>query len=374
MTLQISDWRLLKLTLDQVGPFQDAIQTFNFRGIASSEDPDPAPASLYMLLAKNGHGKTTVLESIHGLFGLMANPPIGRFADVAHKGQAQVDIRAEWTIDGKTQTTLLSIWTGSPFYLVDWTDDLESAQVQQWATLNLTQANGVISFGRGTNDLGRLLFEEIRAAQGSAPTELFGLSQELPTVILFPADRRLVAPSEHRVIERPKDWGYQPAQTFASDGPVWSESIDNLLIWLEWLDDGRLAELIAYLNAEIFAEDRKAIRPPRRAELKTFVATPTGEHALEQLSHGERALLQLYARTACHMTRNTILLVDEVDTHLHSKWMNRLLLALKQLLVKNAQLSVIFTTHNRELMKVFDHQAHETGIVKGGYLIEDELS
>jgi hypothetical protein len=37
-------------------------------------------------------------------------------------------------------------------------------------------------------------------------------------------------------------------------------------------------------------------------------------------------------------------------------------------------LSIIFTTHNREILKVFDHQTPEEGLVKGGFLIEEGLA
>ena len=36
-------------------------------------------------------------------------------------------------------------------------------------------------------------------------------------------------------------------------------------------------------------------------------------------------------------------------------------------------LSIVFTTHNRELIRVFDHNLEEEGLVKGGYMIEDEI-
>ena len=140
------------------------------------------------------------------------------------------------------------------------------------------------------------------------------------------------------------------------------------------MDDGRLHDLLEFVNARLFeGESSKAIRPPRRQELLTYVSTSTGDHPLADLSHGERALLQLYVRIACNMTSNTVVLIDEVDTHLHSKWMFRLFAGLKDLLREVPSLSIIFSTHNRELIRVFDHQREEEGLVKGGYLIKDEI-
>ena len=100
-----------------------------------------------------------------------------------------------------------------------------------------------------------------------------------------------------------------------------------------------------------------------------MVSTSTGDHPLIELSHGERALLQLYVRIACNMTSNTVVLIDEVEMHLHSRWMFRLFEGLKNLLCDVPALSIVFTTHNRELIRVFDHQLKEKGLVKGGYVI-----
>ncbi|WP_292044635.1 MULTISPECIES: AAA family ATPase [unclassified Brevundimonas] len=75
-----------------------------------------------------------------------------------------------------------------------------------------------------------------------------------------------------------------------------------------------------------------------------------------------------------HMTGNTIILIDEIETHLHTKYMNRMFQALKALVIGNRRLSIVFTTHNRELIQVFDHLRREPGITKGGDLIEDDKS
>ena len=73
------------------------------------------------------------------------------------------------------------------------------------------------------------------------------------------------------------------------------------------------------------------------------------------------------------MPYNAVVLIDEVEAHLHSKWMFRLFEGLKAMLREVPTLSILFTTHNRELIRVFDHQHREEGLVKGGYLIGDDI-
>lgn len=376
MDVQIADWKLLKLTVEGVGPFQNGRAEFNFIGAESDADDDPGPSNLYMLLAKNGYGKTTLLECIFGLFGLMSEPVVGRFALPASQGSAQIDIRATWTVGGRTQTVVLSLWTGSEMPMRVWSpDDLDAAQASNdWARLGLNSTvRGVLPTAE-TNELGAVLYQSIQNARGMVPGALFGQDQDMPSVLFFPADRSIVKPVDTRRVERPDRFSYQPANRFASDGPDWGTTIDNLLVWLDWLDDGRLAELLKFVNRRVFdGETNKAIRPPRRQELLTYVSTLSGEHPLFDLSHGERALLQFYVRIACSMTGNSVVLIDEVEMHLHSGWMLRFVEGIKDLLRETPSLSVIFTTHSRELIRLFDHHIPEKGLVKGGHIIKQEI-
>lgn len=373
--LTLTSLKLLRLTLDRIGPFQETEKVVDFLGPTGEADLK-APANLYMLLAKNGHGKTTILEAIHGLFGLLGSPVVGRFASRGFHGRVQADMRATWTLDGKTQTVLLSLWTGGPTPLRAWEGAAERedfAQASEWASLGL-EWNGVTTvFYDRTNPLGLAFYQAVQEQLDQAPTGLFGVSGEMPTVLLFPADRTLVAPEPHRAVERPEIWGYQPARRFSTDGPGWPSSIDNLLVWLDWLDDKRLDGLIDYVNENLFREQGKTLRKPEREELAAYISTANGAHGLPALSHGERALLQVYVRLAAHMTRNTIVLIDEVETHLHPVWMQRLFRALKALAAGNERLSIIFTTHSRELIRDFDHTIVEPKLTKGVYLIPDEV-
>lgn len=374
--LTISGLKPLRLTLDRVGPFQEQTRTIDFFGPTTEDGSERAPANLFMLLAKNAYGKTTILESIFGLFGLLGNPQTGRFTGTGFRGAAQLDLRATWTLDGKAASVLLSLWTGSIQPLVSWDDPVQLedfAAVNVWARLGIFWTPGGAGFYEQSDDLGAVFWRAVQQDIGQPPAGLFGAAGEMPTVLFFPADRSLVAPDPTRAVQRPASWGYQPAQCFCTDGPAWDASIDNLLVWLDWVNDTRLEGLLDYINPLVFQEREKRIRPPDRELLTTFISTHTGQHELQALSHGERALLQLFVRTAAHMTRNTLLLIDEVEIHLHSVWMNRMFQALKALAAGNERLTILFSTHNRELMKVFDHTRLEPRLVKGGHLIEDEL-
>ena len=376
--LAISDWRHISLTLDEIGPFRSGAETVSFMGDAPSLEgagQQPGPSNLYMLLARNGHGKTTILETIHGLFGLLGSPATGRFVDPTVDGRAQLDVRATWTVDGRTSTVLLSIWTGSPGPLVTWTGDrLENeAQASSWARLGLARGYGSVQPTDATDELGLLFYCAVVASAGKVPAATFGNGSDLPTILFFPADRMLVAPPSRRSVEPPNNWIYQPALSFGTDGISWNGSIENLLVWLAWIGEEQLEQALEFINQNMFDGD-KVLRPPTRRDLMTQVSTGTGDHPLSGLSHGERALLQLYLRTIAHMSRNTVLLIDEVELHLHTRWTHRMYRVLKSLLRSMPTLSIVFTTHDRELIKVFDHRTLEPGLVKGGVLLDEDMT
>jgi hypothetical protein len=223
----ILDWKLIRLTLDQIGPFQEAMQSFDFVEGAPPKDEKPRPANLYMLLAKNGAGKTTILESIHGLFGLLADPPVGRFTDLRNTGRVQADFRVRWRRDRREETVLLSMWLGSndPLLTPD-TVNLEGVTADtEWVRIALGRNVGGAFLMDGSSPAGIEIWRDIREQIGAAPTALMGASQGLPTVLFFPADRTVFPPCEASGVERPLSWGYQPAQIFSADGPEWRNSI-----------------------------------------------------------------------------------------------------------------------------------------------------
>jgi hypothetical protein len=379
----IVEWKLLRVTLDGLGPFRQGRQTFDIMG-ADTDDPksdSTDAASMYMILAANGFGKTTVLESIFGIYGLFNAEPRGKFADGTYNGKAQLDIRVSWVVDGLSQTVVLSLWTGSEEPLDPLSElDLEKlARTNKWVKLGLDSSGAITA---GTSELGIVLRQAVRQELNAPPTELFGLSQNMPSVLYFPADRRIVAPSRHEAVTRPADWGYQPAVYLGSDGPDWGSSIDNVLVWLEWLAtareadkrDRRVDDLLDFVNRLIFQESPdKRIERPHREELRSYVRTRHGMHTLSALSHGERAMLHILARTLTHMTSNTIVLIDEIEIHLHTKWLSRMFEALKGLLRSYPAVTMIFTTHNLDLIDLYRFETKEEGLVKGGYLIESDI-
>lgn len=61
----VQDFRPLFLTLEGVGPFQEKPYTVDFT------DAHDEPCNFFLLLSENGRGKTTLLELMTALMGLL---------------------------------------------------------------------------------------------------------------------------------------------------------------------------------------------------------------------------------------------------------------------------------------------------------------
>jgi AAA15 family ATPase/GTPase len=89
------------------------------------------------------------------------------------------------------------------------------------------------------------------------------------------------------------------------------------------------------------------------------------------MSSGEKSLLQIFLRLGIHMTGNTIVFIDEIETHLHTTWRFQLMFELMKMAQKHYPGFTLFvTTHTQEVMKAFAPQLTEKNLVKGAYILE----
>ncbi|RKZ39612.1 MAG: hypothetical protein DRR16_32750 [Candidatus Parabeggiatoa sp. nov. 3] len=115
---------------------------------------------------------------------------------------------------------------------------------------------------------------------------------------------------------------------------------------------------------------RVALKGIRRVPPEAIVVVnDTEQHRLDRLSSGEKNLVQLFLRINVHRTLNTLILIDELDVHLHSIWQHGILQLLKTLVREHPGITVIASTHSREILEAFPIDIPETGITKGGHLI-----
>ncbi|MDA3894673.1 MAG: AAA family ATPase [Desulfobacteraceae bacterium] len=368
----------LGLSLEGIGPFQEKPVRFDFT------DPNNDPCNFYLLISENGKGKTTVLEIMTVLMDMLNNkePEIFGHKDLdrLEGGRAQLDILFKVLKNGLKETVILSLIAGpSEGYILNtWTEKgIEGIGAMSWHPFGYRRnSTGRLErIGRKddlVNDLVSLIHQEIIYGKKSTGFEESILT--LPIVIYFSAYRDILPlKNSSRSITEPDAWQYKPVYRFTSEGDVWTRSLDNLLVWLSWLDDGRFEKAVEIINSRVFKRSQKFISKIRKSPPEAVIKNGDQEHTIDRLSSGEKSLIQLFLRIGTHMTQNTILLIDEMDVHLHLKWQHRLLNILKDMAKDNPGLTIISTTHSREVLTGFSFETEENGLRKGGHIIDANL-
>lgn len=80
--------------------------------------------------------------------------------------------------------------------------------------------------------------------------------------------------------------------------------------------------------------------------------------------------MQIFLRVGAHMTRNTILIIDEIDAHLHTQWRSRIALRLKDMLRLNKGLSIYLASHAMEIIDSLAIEVSEPELRKSAAILE----
>jgi energy-coupling factor transporter ATP-binding protein EcfA2 len=384
--LTIRRFQLVQLTLENIGPFRH-------RFILPLVNRDRSPCTFYLIGAQNGFGKTTLLKTIAGLMWLLGQSPGEGSDDVWKKwlprdildnsGSAQLDVLLTVEAGGRTETVLFSICAGGITPLIPGTlERCAEFGVDRWLPVSAWLNAGGHLEASYPDD--RQLVEDILAVireakdQGDLPKKLHDHHAPLPMALLFPAERRINRPpADMPAIHRPSRLAYDTAHCFLDDGSTWADSLEGLFAWFQWEGDERYQEAADLVNRLMFFQKKKRIGKMDRTRLTPIVQVPDGDdwidaHPLHELSHGERAMMQLLLRIAAHASGSTVVLIDEMEAHLHYRWKRQLMQVLKDWVNEAPDLTVIVTTHDHEMIGVFDLDRKEGDrLVKGGYLIDE---
>lgn len=382
----VDEFAPLFLTVDRVGPFQERMEEFDFT------DSNDDPCNIYLMVSKNGRGKTTVMEMLAAMMRMLGQKsestleltggfgfePFDREA-----GRAQWDVRLTLNQDGHRETVVLSLLAGTmgeETTLKLWGEsELKKYGASRWHRFGFVRNN----FGRysmvGRHDDWVMNFNAmIEAAMGARLAGFESDDLTYPTLIYFSAYRNIIPiHTQERAIVAPHDWNYRPVHVFDVEGRDWRDSLDNLLVWLKWLDDERFEKAVGTINERVFKvgdgrlSSGKKLKGVRKEPPEAIIEVEGKEHRLDRLSSGEKSLVQLYLRLGAHMTRNTILLVDEPEVHLHRNWQYETLYTFMKLAKDHfPNVCVVMASHSERMMKAFGHDIAEENLRKGAYIIE----
>lgn len=371
--LRSSAFSLVGLTLLDVGPLTGTTE------IAFRDDKGD-PTNIYLVMGPNGAGKTTILEAIYTAMSLLAakQQPAPILEGLGERGGLQLDALVHLDDGQRSSPRLLSIVAGRPGRLRVWSREELLAIGAEGSQIALEYGSSGHDGGAAVNQLrsdpeALAFLEGVIGSVGTSPLALFGGAISLPTLLYFPSDRGIRRPpASGRAIIKPTSYQYRPAHRFGLDGIDWGESLENLLVWFTWLDpELKLERSLRETVNDLVFKGGKHLRAVERQILEVPVETENGDrHRLDQLSSGERQLVQLVIRVAAHMTGSTIVLVDELEQHLHMVMRRRLVNMVKEWARTLEGISFILTSHQVDSMRMLAPRSPEAGLSKNGCLVK----
>lgn len=369
-----------------VGPFRDKPYQFDIT------NNDNLPCNFYMLVSKNGMGKTTAVRMIAELMKLLAvQKGLTAFGNEdldTGSGLAQLDVLVNYSDDiAPSQQIILSLVAGRNAHSTNIKyyspEELDRYSASEQALLAFERkpslhSGETVIMAQTTSAFAEQLLTDVAHNLNAAEEVFYEPNNNLPTALFFSAYRDIpkVESNAEKVIGKPFHWGYKPAHLFDPHSRSWQESIDNLLVWINWLSKDLLDKSLDIVRTKVFNGTDKYIEGVQKNSLTAIVRSGDNQHRLDQLSSGEKNLVHHYLRLGSLMTENTLLLVDEFDVHLHIRWQHKMLNHLRDFARENPGMTVIVSTHSSEMLKMFTASLNkdEPGLVKGGHLIDDDLN
>ncbi|MCI5130062.1 MAG: ATP-binding protein, partial [Candidatus Electrothrix sp. EH2] len=331
--LTIEFFQPLRLRIEGDGPFPSIPYEIDFT------DEQGEPCNIFMLMSENGMGKTTLLEIMAALMGQLGKKELRSYGV---EGLDNGELAVQWDIlvrlveNNKPSNIILSLLAGkfSGGSLTPWAkEELQryEAEAQERVGFKWERSVGLRSLS--ASETVQKIQAIFREWEGAAPDDFENNSLNLPTLLHFSAYRDIPKLTEQRRrISEPDYWGYKPVQTFSAHSTTWENSLDNVLVWMKWLDDGRLDKALDIINKRVFhkSPNLSFIKGVRKTPPEAIVVSKGQEHGLDRLSSGEKNLVQLFLRIGAHCTRNSIILIDEPEIHLHPNWQKRLMKQLRE--------------------------------------------
>lgn len=290
----------LSLTLENVRCFGPK-QTLNL----STKDGKPAPWTI--ILGLNGTGKTTLLQSLAFDFGFFGTHTRSRLFPLDHFFQFVSSLCRcyQQTESLVTHTTTAEGWVPHPIH----SDGTEIETIYAESPLKLSVRGPLaecIAYGAGRR-VGNAALSEAEADD--------------PTATLF---------SDRAELRNPEEWllqlDYAAAKSDSKDAKERFDGAKALLLSI--MPDGEVSDLRAVAGT--------GSHPKPRVEFET----PYGWVPLRQLGYGYQTLITWVADLANRMAERypnsknplhepAVVLVDEIDLHLHPKWQRKLMAFLR---------------------------------------------
>jgi len=315
--------KVLSLHVKNSGALQDIKIDFTNHGQAQS---------VIVLGGANGSGKTTILELIFALAELfkLTHPDKYELSEILKRTEFA---EMELLIDHQKQKVCFQRSSFSP-----------TTHTSAGITFQVDENTAEFSLQHSplTEQINRLI-----TLTQDKPIALSHEATAIPAILYFPHNRELLSVVGEQIHREEVKYQWCYRYTSSSNFPG---SLESYLIWLDYAEPELFQMLIDFLNQLDFEGKTFQIN---RKKLSVVVKTPQGnQHALDQLSSGEKNILIMLVELRRRLIPGSMVLIDEIENSLHPAFQHRLAQHLLQL-QRQIPFQLILTTHQPTFVKIF---------------------
>ena len=337
-----------------------SLEIKNFRAIEDISldftDLLSRPRPINLIVGPNGSGKTSILDAIHVVVKVFENPQNPELREGLEynvqqlvRGRANIaQITFEYSIEKDEAEAIDDVYSSlklpQNFNLSESVPPLGSPAKVIWYYPS-RKPNNLCDHEILPRNSIRVLGARGRASQA--------ISQNRQTSQIFDRIGGVCYLDQRRTVRLFKSFNKQNQedQNAHSDVLLWlNQYYRKDLTWNEekygesyWKRVQRLFNKICFPSELIGLESGP--------DSDTVILKRKGvEYDLLQMSSGEHQILRILVGLAADTAKNSIVLIDEVELHLHPAWQKRLIQILRE---DDSNNQYIFTTHSRTVAEIF---------------------
>ena len=153
--------------------------------------------------------------------------------------------------------------------------------------------------------------------------------------------------------------------------------------YLSEISSNGMTDPLGLINKLVFDGGDKSIEIYHESELNIHVIIRYGKnendfHSFSRLSKGEKSIIKIILMIYALKTQNTIVIIDDLFEGLHVRLQHKMFNIIKTIIATNCGLSIIFTTHQAEIIDQYLNTLNLTerefgdnqDVNKCGHLIE----
>lgn len=337
-----------------------SLEIKNFRAIEDISldftDLIGRPRPINLIVGPNGSGKTSILDAIHVVVKVFENPQNPELREGLEynvqqlvRGRANIaEITFEYSIEKDEAEAIDDVYSSLKLpqnvNLSESVPPLESPAKVIWYYPS-RKPNNLCDYEILPRNSIRVLGARGRAYQA--------ISQNRQTSQIFDRIGGVCYLDQRRTVRLFKSFNKQNIEDKNAHSDVLSWLIEYYRKHLTWKKE-KYGESYWHRVQRLFNKicfPSELIGLESGPDSDTVILKRKGiEYDLLQMSSGEHQILRILVGLAADTAKNSIVLIDEVELHLHPAWQKRLIQILRE---DDSNNQYIFTTHSRTVAEMF---------------------